>query len=368
MLFVLPSLAPGGIERHFVRQARYFDRDRFAVQLATLFYYPEKTALYDALPPDIPYTVFRFRGYADWRSLIAFARFLYTAKPDIVVSSMFSANTLVRLLSIIFGFAAIAREHNVYSEKRRWQHWVDRLLSRYCYRVVAVSDEVARFAAAVAGIPQRRLTVIPNGIDIAEVERELARADAAAIRTAFGIGPGEKIIINAARLKEQKNHALLLRAFARFSERAPEYRLIIIGEGNERPQLERLVRELGLERKVSLPGFRPDVYAFYAAADFFVLSSRREGFPNVVLEAFAAGLPVVSTPVAGVGEIIRPEENGLIVPAEVPALAAAFARLAALAPAERAAWSAAARDAAARFDMAANVARYEALFEQCYNR
>jgi glycosyltransferase involved in cell wall biosynthesis len=122
-------------------------------------------------------------------------------------------------------------------------------------------------------------------------------------------------LVTAGRLTAQKNHALLLRAFQRVLDRHPDAALVIIGEGELRPQLEALRDELGLSGRVSLPGFQLDPWPYLAQADLFVLSSDYEGFGLVLVEAMHAGLRVVSTDCeAGPAELLDGGRYGRLVP------------------------------------------------------
>jgi glycosyltransferase involved in cell wall biosynthesis len=133
-------------------------------------------------------------------------------------------------------------------------------------------------------------------------------------------------IISAGALKPEKNHELLIRAFAQLLGRRPDAQLLIIGEGALRPRLEALCVELGLGDKVRLAGFQLDPWPYYASADLFVLSSNNEGLPLVLVEAMHAGLRLVSTDCAdGVSEILDGDRFGKVVPVgDEDALAAAM--------------------------------------------
>jgi glycosyltransferase involved in cell wall biosynthesis len=137
----------------------------------------------------------------------------------------------------------------------------------------------------------------------------------------------KKTIVAMGRMRHQKGFDLLLKAFASCSN--PEWRLVIFGEGQERKGFELLIRELGLEGKVFMPGVVKDSMSLLKQADLFVMSSRFEGFPNALLEAMACGLPVISFDCpSGPGEIIRNGVDGLLVaPEDVNAMADAMKRL-----------------------------------------
>lgn len=123
----------------------------------------------------------------------------------------------------------------------------------------------------------------------------------------------EKKIVSVGRLIEQKNHTLLIRAFAKFHEDYPDYKLVIFGEGNKREMLTALIRELKIDKYVSLPGNSKQIFDEMLSAEMFVLTSIYEGMPNVLIEAMALGLPVISTRVSGATDLIIDGLNGILV-------------------------------------------------------
>jgi glycosyltransferase involved in cell wall biosynthesis len=188
--------------------------------------------------------------------------------------------------------------------------------------MVANTRGIAESVASVAGVPRELIITIPNPVDCAAI-REQARAPIAHPWLAPGAPP---LILAAGKLKPQKDFATLLRAFARLRE-VREANLTILGEGELRPELTRLVRSLGLSGSVEMPGFCGNPHAWMARAAVFVLSSRWEGFSNVLAEALAVGCPVVSTDCpSGPSELLAGGEFGaLVAPGDPSALAAAIA-------------------------------------------
>ena len=129
-------------------------------------------------------------------------------------------------------------------------------------------------------------------------------------------GEREKTITAVGRIDENKNHELLIRAFAQIAGQFPEYRLVIYGEGDKRQELCKLSEELGLKNRISLPGSIEDVSEAIYKTSVFVLSSNTEGMPNTLIEAMIMGLPVIATdcPCGGPAELIRSGENGILTP------------------------------------------------------
>ena len=229
-----------------------------------------------------------------------------------------------------------------------------RLLFPSAAHVVAVSQGVAENVAAATGVPEDRIAVIYNP---AVTPEALQRAEEAPDHPWFGDG-GPPVLLGAGRLARQKDFPTLIEAFRRVAAERP-CRLLVLGEGPMRPELESRVRALGLEAHVSLPGWVENPYAFMARAALLALSSRHEGFPGALVEALACGCPAVSTDCpAGPAEIL--EDPALLAPVgDADALARVMLRALA-GPADRPAL----RAKAARFSMERAVAGYEGVVER----
>jgi len=181
---------------------------------------------------------------------------------------------------------------------------------RFVHAFVAVSDETAEFARKRNEIDERRLLVIPNGIELGRFHPEPAARER--VRRELGIAPDAWVVGTAGRIAAEKNHALLVRAMAPLV--GPNLRLVIAGDGPLLAELTELVRTLGLTRTVHLLGARSDVPDVLNAMDVLAMSSETEGLPLVVLEAMATGLPVVSTAVGGIPNVIEEGQTGFLVP------------------------------------------------------
>jgi glycosyltransferase involved in cell wall biosynthesis len=176
--------------------------------------------------------------------------------------------------------------------------------------IIAVSNGIARELREVLGAPEERIRVIYNPIDLDRIASLAAEpVDDPWFR------PGEPpVVLAAGRLIPQKDYPTLLHAFSRL-RRNEQARLVILGEGKERPRLEAMSRDLNLAADIRLPGFQANPYAYMARAAVFVLSSVSEGLPTVVIEALACGRPVVSTDCPyGPAEILGNGEYGRLVP------------------------------------------------------
>ncbi|MFH1279198.1 MAG: glycosyltransferase [Candidatus Eisenbacteria bacterium] len=227
-------------------------------------------------------------------------------------------------------------------------------------RVVAVSEGIRRDLVESFGVPESKILVVHNPIDLDRIRRlSLEPVDHPWVST-----PEKPLVVAAGRLVRLKGFDLLLRAFAGLRKSAGA-RLWIVGDGEERENLEGLVRELRLEERVALLGFRKNPWKYMRLADCLVLSSRVEGSPNVIGEALALGLPVIAADCSpGIGEYLGEGRYGVLVPPEdAPALASGLDDL--LADGDlRSRLAAGGAEQAERFALPRAVATYETLLEE----
>lgn len=312
IVFGIPSLSVGGIERQLIKQLEILDRQKFEIHLITLFDYKNIPNLYEKVPVDVKVYKISFKNKLDLLGFFKLKNILKEIKPDVVVSSMFSANTIFRIFQPIFGYKIFAREHNIYHEKKWWQNKVDNFLSKRSEKIIAVSKSVAEFASKQANISIEKFQVIHNGVEIDktnEFKNNFSKND---LRRKLNIKEDSLVFLNVGRLKKQKQQDLLIDAFKIVSSKYNNAQLFIVGRGPEEDYLKNKIIENNLEGKVVLTGYSDSVYDFYRASDVFVLSSKYEGFPNVAIEAMAFGLPLLSTKVPGVDEFLLDGENGFL--------------------------------------------------------
>ncbi|HEU4410806.1 MAG TPA: glycosyltransferase [Polyangiaceae bacterium] len=227
------------------------------------------------------------------------------------------------------GAAVVHSKHGEHRAIGR-QMWLRRLAATATDAYVAVSPTTAAFAREHRECTETKLEVIPNGTDLS---RFPAPAEAAAAaRASLGLAAGARVIGTVGRMVPEKNHALLLRAAAPLL--GPETKLVIVGDGPLRAGLEAQRAALPNAEHVVFAGMRRDVPDLLAALDVFVLSSATEGLPVVLLEAMASRLPVVSTAVGGIPDVVHAGTGVLVPPHDEAALREAVAGL--LADPERA--------------------------------
>ena len=161
-----------------------------------------------------------------------------------------------------------------------------------------------------AGVRKDRCHWINNAIDTTQFRRSLSILEA---KQKFGLDPSRRLIGAVGRLSVEKGFDILVRAVQHLLAAGLNVELIIVGEGDERKRLESQIAELNLQDRIKLLGFRSDTVELYQAFDLFALSSYREGLPNVLLEAMALEVPVVSTNVAGIPKLVTHQQDGLLV-------------------------------------------------------
>lgn len=200
-----------------------------------------------------------------------------------------------------------------------WDGGPTALLGRFVMRrsraVVAVSQDIERGVRAGNWASGQRLHTVLNGVDL---EQFRPRADRAEVRQSIGIPTTALVVGTVARLSPEKDQATLLRAFAQVAMALPEARLLLVGDGALRAELEALARELRISERTHLLGERTDVAELLGAMDVFCLPSLTEGTSLTLLEAMATGLPVVATAVGGTPEVVAHETSGLLVEAGRP--------------------------------------------------
>lgn len=309
------SLQGGGIQRVMLTLARgLLDR---GLRVDLLIVDP-RGELRDAVPAAARVVGLGARGSA--RALPGLVRYLRGERPDALLASQTPLNLVALLARTLAGVPTrvVASEHVALDAVlANGAGWKERLFPRgarlgypHAEAVVAVShDTAARFCAAT-GLAREAVTVIYNPVVTPDLFVQ-ARGDVDHPWFADGEPP---VILSAGRLTRQKDHATLLRAFARL-RRTRAARLVVLGEGEERPALERLADQLGVRADVQMPGFVVNPFAFMARAGLFALSSRWEGCPNVLIEALACGAPVVSTDCpSGTAEVLQRGAFGRLVP------------------------------------------------------
>jgi len=299
----ITELEVGGAERCLVELATRLDRSRFEPHVYVLSPPPKagQTLLVERLAAaEVPVTFFGGQGVADVpRTVRRFAKQLVGDRIDLLQTFLFHANLLGAHAARKAGVGRLCWGIRVAEPGRRWRDWAARRLAGRVDRHVCVSRDVAQFWARRMKLPAASTLVIPNGVDI-----ERQRAAAPVDWTNLGLPAHARVLVCVGRVDPQKNTAWLVERAPQILAALPEHHLVFVGDGPLRGQLEQRVLELGLAERVRFVGWQPNVPAILAASELLLLPSRWEGMPNVVLEAMAAGKPVVATRAEGVCELL----------------------------------------------------------------
>ena len=266
------------------------------------------------------------RGFWDWKVVPLLLNVCRRERVTIWHGHDYKTNLLGLLLRRFHPMRLVTTVHG-------WVHHTSRTplyyaIDRWCLpryeRVICVSDDL-RQRALECGVAPGRCLLIENAIDTEEFRRRRSAPEA---KSELGLRTDCFLVGGVGRLSPEKGFDVLLRALARLLESGADVELLLIGEGDQRPELEALAGELGCRGRVHLAGFQAETRCYFEAMDAYALSSLREGLPNVVLEALAMEVPLAATRIAGVPRVIDDRRNGLLVePGSVEELADALGRL-----------------------------------------
>ena len=356
IVFLIPNLGPGGAERVASLLANYWAGQGHGVTVATFE------------PPGIE-PFFPLQGGIALRGLAAsgasrglaarlgtnvarvsrLRSLLREIRPDVVVAFMTEANVVALWACRGLGVPVVISERN--QPERPGLGCLHKLARRLSYpwasAMVVQTDAIALWATTRFRIP---IHVIPNPVELGPGR-------------ARGGEAGAHHVISLGRLTYQKGFDVLVTSFAALADKHPDWRLVIYGEGPDRPALERLRAESGLNDRISFPGLTKDSGGALSRADLFVLPSRFEGYPNALLEALGSGLPVIATSCpGGTAEILADGAHGMLVPPDdVAAMTKALDAMMSD-PSLRATYGSRARPAVAGLDFAAVGRRWLDLF------
>jgi len=245
---------------------------------------------------------------------------------ELIHAHEFYMSAVGAIISRLTGVPLVATVHGKsYYPDRRRRRAICRMVATQARSLITVSQDLQRFFCRTVGVPAERVRVIHNGIDAGQLSD--AKRDTELLE-AFGIPSRSRIVGAVGNLYAVKGHVYLIRALPTILRRHPTTHLVILGRGQLHDDLCAEARELGVDDRVHLLGYRDDVAKWLGTMDVFASSSLSEGLPLSLLEAMAAGTPAVVTDVGGVPEVVRDGESGLVVPAADPdALASKIAML-----------------------------------------
>lgn len=329
IMFVIPIVGGGGAERvllYLMEELKSEKWDKVLITFDEIEYYKKE------IPNDVKIIILKKKRSIDFFKLIfSLAQIIKQEKPDIVNSHLTYANILSLLSAMVSGYRGpiILNEHNFMSINLRQEKYylIKKMLIKRLYpraaAVISVSkgardDLIKNFRVR----PEKCLTIY-NPVDIERIEKMTSEPIDHPWFT-----ENIPLIISCGRLTKQKNYPLLLKA-VKLTSQERDVRLVVMGDGELKSELESLALKMGLANRVEFLGFRSNPFKYLARAHVFVLSSSWEGFGNVIIEAMTCGVPVISTRCpAGPDEIIMDGKNGILVDVDnAEALSKAILRL-----------------------------------------
>jgi glycosyltransferase involved in cell wall biosynthesis len=328
VMFVITSMPVGGAEMLVVNLLQCLDRDRFVPQLCCL---KELGPLGETLIGKAPLHCRLLEGKYDLRVLLRLKRLLASERIDAVVTvgagdKMFWGRLAAWWARVPVVCSAL--------HSTGWPDGVgrlNRLLTPLTDAFIGVAEPHAQHLVESEGFPEEKVYVIPTGVD---TERFRALPDNPRLRRDLNIADDAPVVGIVAALRPEKNHALFLQAAADVLRRIPKALFLIVGDGPERPQLEELARDLGVQPRIRFLGTRSDVPQILSLLDVFVLTSHNEANPVSILEAMSCERPVIATDVGSVRETVLDGQTGrraptgrLVPPGDRAALAARITEL-----------------------------------------
>jgi len=322
----VPTLQYGGVERVMLNLATGFADRGFKVDLVAA---DARGQLRRQVPAEV--RIVDLVSSRVLASLPALVRYLRQQRPAALIAAMSHSSVVALWARRLAGVQTriIATEHvNLSPALNNFSRWRVQLLPFFMRRhfpwadgIVTVSSGVAEDVACWARLPRHRITVIYNPV----ITKELLEKAKEPVQHPWLVHNQPPVVLAVGRLSIEKDFSTLVRAFAQVRQQRPA-RLLILGEGNERPRLETLIRDLGVGQDTRLAGYQENPYAYMARAQVFVSSSIYEGFGLALVEAMATGVPVVSTDCeSGPREILQHGQYGTLVPVgSVEALAKAI--------------------------------------------
>ncbi|HEU0180194.1 MAG TPA: glycosyltransferase [Blastocatellia bacterium] len=328
VLHLITSFEVGGTERQAVELLKRIDRRRFDARLAAIRLegplYQEVAALFPRVP-QFPLTSFYNANTA--KQLMRLRNWMISERVDILHAHDFYAGLLGAAAARLAGVRVIACQRHLRLSDRRAHEWGTRLTHRLAHRVLVNSEAIRDHLLAAGRVAPEKIVVIRNGLSDAAERGALDDSGRAKRRAALlrelNLDEGAKLIGLVARLQPVKGHRYFIEAASRIAAVEPKAHFLLVGDGALRREIEEQAARLGAGDRVHLLGDRNDAALVPAGFDVAVLASLHEGLPNAVMEAMAAGAPVVATAVGGTTELILDGATGFLVP---PADADALAR------------------------------------------
>lgn len=325
VLFVIKPIQWSGADKVLMDVATRLNQDKYKVIFAIIGLHPEQEF---TIPDSFMQIRFDTPNLHGWRQLLFSLKLCWLMlkhKIKIIHMNSYHPGNYCRLAAYLVRVPIIIDHWHGFNRFNFKRRMLCRLFNPFTDLSFAVSEGVGEYVHQQCGTDPAKIKVLYNGVDLVPFQQSQASAK---IREELGLPPDQPVVGLVARLDHRaKGHLELIQALALLKDRHP-LQALMVGGGRRQEEMRELAASLGLQERVHFLGNRRDVPVLLKAMDIFVLPSHNEGVSLAVLEAMAAGLPVIVSAVGGLPEIVAHEENGLLIPPkDVEALAQSLARL-----------------------------------------
>lgn len=308
IVHLITSLEVGGAQHGMLLGLPRFDQEQYEHVLCSITDRMQMAPHFEAAGIEV-----RSLGLSRKIDIFAALRLrslLKELRPDILHTYLLHGNILGRLVGRLVGVPTIIGSERTIGQAKRWGRLATRLTNPLT-DAVEVNSEIGAVAInAGLGVPAEKIELVRSGLELEKFDQTANRQS---LRSEFRVDDDQHLILFMGRLRPVKGVEYGLRAFAAAHEVNPNLRMVLAGEGDQRPYLESLVSQLEVQDSVSFIGVRSDVPELLSAADSVLIPSLNEGFPRTAIEAMAAGKPVIATKVGGTPEAISDGETGILV-------------------------------------------------------
>lgn len=352
---IVPSLMTGGAENMASQLATHINKKKFCIELLILAA-PTGTALEKIIRDMGVKTVYFNKNLGfNLKTILKMYQYLNQFNPDVIHTHL-SGCIYAIPWALIHGIKIL---HTIHSRPIYEGYGIIRRILKYLYHLkqaipIAISDTIAKETIELYGVTPQMVETVYNPVDILKFSKVLGAR----------VRKDEIIFANVARFSPPKNQMVLVESFCRVSKEIPTAKFVLIGDGETKSLVEERVKELKLEDKVEFTGNISNIPQRLANADIFVLPSQYEGLPLTILEAMAAGLPIIATRVGGIPDVVK--ENGILVEVgDIEGLTGAMIRLA-RDKILREKMGAISRLEAQKYDLTEICTQYEQLYKKYY--
>lgn len=311
VLHIISRLPIGGVENQLLTILKKYDEGKLHPLVCSLSDKGEIGKEIEDLGIEvIPLNKLKHRF--DWTIVKEIYQLIKKRDIKIVRTHQYHANLYGRIAAWLARVPCIvASVHNIYTRDRKLhRRTINKFLSRFTDKVVAVSEIVKKDILKYDGLAEDKITVIYNGIDIGK----FTNINASGIRSEYGISADIPVVGTVGRLTPQKGQRCLIEAIWKIKNKFPQIMLFIVGDGPIREELRVYAKTLGIDNNIIFTGLRRDIPALLASMDIFIFPSLWEGLPNALIEAMAAGKPIIATDIPPVREVLSSGEIGILVP------------------------------------------------------